>query len=703
MVVSDKVKYALSDRFLGMYKDKTPPWGPVGYVVYKRTYARWIPSEGRTEEWWETCRRVIEGNFNLVDDPRPQSEVLEEMEEAYDLMWRMIWLPPGRGLWISGTDSAARNGSSLFNCWGIVVEPSAYYPSQGSSIKASTPFVMAMDLLMLGGGIGYSVVPENVDKFRKVNNHVNLHIVCDPKHPNVAELGSGSIPPRDKDHTYIRVSDSRRGWTDALRVLIDSHFKNTNYDYNLVIDVSDVRSAGKRIKGFGGTSAGPGPLVRMLRAIHTILKSAAGRKLTPVECSDIMCNIGKCVVSGNVRRSAMLGLFSVDDDEAINMKLDKEKLNEIRWAANMSTSVDDEFDDYEKLGHAIATNGEPGIVNLERCRNYGRFIDGLQPGIDGAVQIVNPCSEANLEHAEPCCLAEIFPYRIMTAGEDYEKVARIAFRYTKRVTFAKHEWEAVQEVVGRNRRVGPGISGWEDWKQAISADRSPEEAEKYRQEILNKMYLAMKDEDEKFSKLLGCETSIKISTIKPSGSISLLNGSSPGRHAHYSKYVIRRVRLAHKDPMVELLKAAGIHVEDDLVSPNTVVADFPVKAPTGDLPTFKAAPDYSLEDQCKDQMELQTWWADQSVSSTLTFKPEEAKLIPDMLKRYKFKSTSMLPYADHGYAQAPYEPITEERYNEMMAVIKFWPSDTSFREYREQRDMEILDQTDCEGGACPIK
>lgn len=690
------------DSFLNQYKDKTPPWGPLGYVTYKRTYSRWVPSEGRTEEWWETCARVLEGNFNLVDDPREEAEILAEMERAYDLMWKMIWLPPGRGLWISGTESAAKTGSSLFNCWGIVVEPSRYYSDESAPIRSSTPFVMAMDLLMLGGGIGYSVKSENVDKFPAVKNNVDLHIVCDPKHPNFAELEAVNIPPRDKDHTYIRVKDSRRGWTDALRVVIDSHFKKTDYDYNLVIDVSDVRAAGKRIKGFGGTSAGPGPLVRMLKAINSILKEAAGRKLTSVECSDIMGNIGKCVVSGNVRRSAMLGLGTPSDEDFINMKLDQAKLAEVRWTANMSIAIDDSFDDYESIGHAIATNGEPGVVNLERCRNYGRFIDGEQPGIDGKVEIVNPCSEANLEHAEPCCLAEIFPYRVLEFNEDYEEVARIALRYTKRVTFAKHEWEPIQEVVYRNRRVGPGISGWEDWKQALWAIHGPESVD-IRRNILDSMYRAMKDEDKKFSESLGCDPSIKISTIKPSGSISLLNGSSPGRHAHYAKYVIRRIRLSHNDPMVDMLKAAGFHVEDDLVSPNTVVAEFPVKAPTADTPGFKAASDYSLREQCEDQMELQTWWADQSVSSTLTFKEEEAEQIPDLLREFKFKSTSLLPYFGHGYAQAPYEPITESQYNEMVSKVKFWPSDETFRSYKEKRDMEIMDQSDCESGACPIK
>lgn len=703
MDVKNREALVFSENFLSAYKDKTPPWGPLGYVTYKRTYSRWIPSEGRTEEWWETCRRVLEGNFNLVNDPRTHEELIEEMEESYDLMWRMLWLPPGRGLWISGTESAAKNGSSLNNCWVISMEPEKYYNDETSPLKASTPFVFAMDMLMCGGGVGTAITNESTKKFRKVNNHVNLHVVCDPKHPNVVELGAVNIPPRDQDHTYIRVKDSRRGWTDALRVLIDSHYKVTNYEYNLVIDVSDVRSSGKRIKGFGGTSAGPGPLVRLLRAVQDILKGAAGRKLTSVEIADIVGNIGKCVVAGNVRRSALLHLFSADDKKALNSKQDQDKLKEVRWTANISIEVDDKFEDYEGIGKAISINGEPGIISLERFRNYGRYIDGLQKDIDHNIKSTNPCSEIGLNSMEACNLVELFPSKIMEAEEDYVKMAKLAYRYSKRVTFAKHEWALVSEVISTNRRIGVSISGWEDWKNLTDAKMGQATAKEYRRNTLDTMYKAIKEEDKEFSNRLGCTTSIKLTTVKPSGSISLLNGSSPGRHANYSKYYIRRIRLSHTDPILDLLKEAGIHVEDDYYSPNTVVAEFPVKASTADLPGFKAVSDYTLEEQCEDQMELQTYWADNSVSSTLTFKSEEAKLIPDMLRKYKFKSTSMLPYSTHGYQQAPYEPISEEKYNEAMTGIKFWPSDTTFREYKEKRDMEIIDQTDCEGGSCPIK
>jgi hypothetical protein len=180
-----------------------------------------------------------------------------------------------------------------------------------------------------------------------------------------------------------------------------------------------------------------------------------------------------------------------------------------------------------------------------------------------------------------------------------------------------------------------------------------------------------------------------------------LNGSSPGRHRHYFEYGIRRIRMQAKDPLVEVLIDGGFHVEPDAYSPNTSVVEFPVHSPGSDLPGFKTADEDTLVEQCEDQMELQTYWADNSVSSTLTFREEEADQIPDVLRKFKFKSTSMLPYTGHGFEQAPYEPITEEAYNERMAQIRFWPTEAHMS--KEKRDMELIAQDECASGACPIR
>lgn len=291
----------LSDEFLAPYERRQPDWGPLGWITYKRTYARWADrAQTRREEWHETVRRVVEGNIAL--DPRPRTpevvqELTREAERMFDTVFHLLWTPPGRGLWISGTEFAKRHGDALVNCWAVAVKPGAY--ADGEPAKPSFPFVLAMDLLMKGGGVGFSVTHEHVKQLPTVKNPVRLHVVCDSHHPNVREVEPEPIP--QVTQTYLRVEDSREGWWHALRVVIDSHFK-AKRERHLVLDVSDVRAAGEAIRGFGGTAAGPGPLVQLLRDVNALLNDAVGVQLTPVQCTDVMNMIGRCVVAGNVRR-----------------------------------------------------------------------------------------------------------------------------------------------------------------------------------------------------------------------------------------------------------------------------------------------------------------------------------------------------------------------------------------------------------------
>jgi ribonucleoside-triphosphate reductase len=215
----------LSDEFVQAYADRQPDWGPLGWITYKRTYARWVDrAQTRREEWFETVRRVVEGNISL--DPRPRNpavvaELLAEGEEMYDSIFNFAWLPPGRGLWMSGTEYARKNGDALVNCWLISVKPDSY--EEGEPPRVSYPFVFTMDQLMKGGGVGASITLNNVVQFPPVRNPVILHIVCDSHHPNYRELDATFIP--QITHTMFRVEDSRRGWTEALRILIDAHWK----------------------------------------------------------------------------------------------------------------------------------------------------------------------------------------------------------------------------------------------------------------------------------------------------------------------------------------------------------------------------------------------------------------------------------------------------------------------------------------------
>jgi len=713
---------SLSSEFLNKYKNKQPEWGPLGYITYKRTYARRIEEENRTEEWWETVKRVVEGNFNLpVNDPRSKEEIVKEMEITYDLVFNFAFTPPGRGLWVSGTDCGQKIGSSLVNCWCISCRPESYI--HGKPKRVSMPFVFSFDNSMLGGGMGLNIQSKNVNKIPAVKNIVDLTIVCNPDHRDFKNMASFVVTeiPEKKD-IYYKIEDSRQGWCESLKHVIDSHWLK-NRVIKLVIDVSDVRPKGEPIRGFGGIASGPKLLVELLKFINNLLNNRVRGKLSPVDCADMVNYIGRTVVAGNVRRTAIILFADPDDYEFVNMKnylipikLDdpeqrktlsedeiayletmREFQSSHRWTSNNSVVIDSEFSKFEELVGSVITNGEPGFVNLTLAKNYGRLVDGYNENADPNAEGTNACGEITLESGEPCNLVEVFPYVCEKRGYDIKTVLDLAVKYAKRVTFAKYDWEITRNVVNKNRRIGVSISGIQDWY--ISRFSSKEELKKE----LDNFYNIVKNSDNVFSALLGCGVSIKTTTVKPSGTISLLPGLSPGMHWHYAPYYIRRIRFSKNDNLLGVLRKCGYYMEDDLHSPDTVVVEFPIKIYLAEHPKFRSAGDISIEEQFEFQALLQEWWADNSVSCTISFKKEEKEKLPALLNKYKnkLKSTSLLPYSDHGYKQIPYEPITKKEYERRISEIKYKPEE--IMKIDNSNVIELIDYNECISGSCPIR
>lgn len=468
-------------------KEVTPHWGELGWVTYKRTYARWLDDKNRSENWDETVKRVIEGNINL--DPRlkndPSEKTIHELTAEAKQLFRLVYglaaTPSGRNLWISGTDYQKRNGDSLNNCWFIAIRPQKYgnshivpaYLTQ-DQIAPSMPFSFLFDQLMKGGGVGFSVVDENINQIPKLDQKVDLAIVIDKKSKSYdasLKLGATDLDEWKKanqgteDYIYYKLPDTREGWVLANARLIDMHFNSTNPENKkrLVLDISDIRPYGAKIHGFGGTASGPMPLIEMLFDINQILNDRAGQNLTAVDATDICNLIGKTVVAGNVRRSAELALGSSDNQDFITMKQDEKKLYHHRWASNNSVAINSEFDNYQPIADSILHNGEPGVVNLELSRNYGRIKDGYQAGIDGEVEGTNPCGEISLANGEPCNLFEVFPFIAQKQGWDLKEAFKLAARYTKRVTFSPYDWEVSRKIINKNRRIGVSMSGIQDW------------------------------------------------------------------------------------------------------------------------------------------------------------------------------------------------------------------------------------------------
>lgn len=645
--------FYLSSTFLEEFRGSQPNWGfnGMGYFVYKRTYARPL-AEGGTEEWWQTCRRVVEGVYNVQKIhckrfglPWNDRKAQNSAQEMFRRMWDFKFLPPGRGLWAMGTDVMYLKGSAALNNCGFV-------STKDISVDFAAPFCFLMDMSMLGVGVGGD---------------------C---------KGAGTITikePMILPGTVHKIVDSREGWVEALRLLLNSY---TRKDYLPRFDYSDIRPEGTPIKGFGGVASGPEPLKEMLQSVGGLLEENIDERITSGIIVDIFNLIGKCVVAGGVRRTAEIMFSDANDEEFINLKADKEKLMSHRWASNNSVFGEVGMD-YSHLVDRIADNGEPGIVWLDTMRKYGRLSDPITNADERAMGS-NPCSEQTLESFELCCLVETFPAHHEDLS-DYAKTLKFAYLYAKTVTLIPTHDSRVNAVMLRNRRIGCSMSGI---TQAIEKFGR----HKFFTEFCNEGYEYIQRADKYYSEWLCVPSSIKTTSVKPSGTVSLLCGASPGIHYAHSEFYIRRVTLQKNSPLVQAAKDAGYAVEVSAYSPDTsVVVEFPVKEQF----YSKGKDDVSIFEQFMNAADMQYWWADNQVSITVTFSKDEKKDILPCLEYFddKLKSVSLLPIAEHGYTQAPYESIDEETYLAMSANIRQFDLDFNTHE---------VDDKFCDGDSCTI-
>ena len=620
--------FKLPPSFVEQYKDKQPKWGPVGYITYKRTYAR-TKDDGTTEEFWETCKRVVEGCYNVQkkhcnrlglywDNIKAKKSACEMFER----MWDFKFLPPGRGLWMMGSEHVDKVGAaSLQNC--------GFLSTESIVVDFAEPFCWMMDMLMLGVGVGFDTKGAGIVKIQE---------------------------PKQTDEVFV-VEDSREGWVSLLHRYLSAYAGRGGLPAE--IDYSRVRPAGSPIRGFGGTASGHGPLDELIKSIQDVLNPLIGEKITSTAIVDICNLIGRCVVSGNVRRSAELSLGEPDDEDFLSLKdpsKHPEALTHHRWASNNSIFAYVGMD-YSKVAHLTAKNGEPGYVWLDNAKAFSRM--GRDPdNKDRRVAGMNPCAEQTLENMELCCLVETFPSRHETY-EDFEKTLKYAYLYAKSVTLIPTHNEKTNQILLRNRRIGTSMSGIVQAMQKHG-----------RREFFNWCdtgYSFLKDLDKIYSDWLCVRESIKITTVKPSGSVSLLPQVTPGIHFPHSEYYIRRIRFQKDSPLVTALLNSGHKVEEDKYSPNTVVVEFPVKEEYFD----RSKTDVTIWEQMELAAQMQACWSDNAVSATVTFKPSEQEDIVHALEMYetRLKSISFLPIQDHGYEQAPYETITKSQYDAMSAKI----------------------------------
>lgn len=521
---------------------------------------------------------------------------------------------------------------------------------------------------MLGSGVGYNIQRKNVNELGVINSSFTAPVRKD-------EAGSDFIVP-----------DSREGWVQLLDRCLDLAFTSDDRKAQRGFTYSTqlVRGKGTPIKGFGGIASGPEDLVWGIGEISRILESRRGDKLRPIDCLDIMNIIGAVVVSGNVRRSAQIAIGDYDDLDYLRAKRwDLGNIPSWRSNSNNSVACDDVSLLPREFWEGYAGNGEPyGLINLELSRSCGRLGETQYP--DPRVQGYNPCAEQGLENYETCCLAEIFLPQISSRDEMLD-LSRLLYRICKHSLALPCHLPETEEVVRRNFRMGIGVTGY---LQATEEQRS----------WLDYVYRELRRYDQEYSEANGFPVSIKLTTVKPSGTLSLLPGVTPGCHPAYARYLIRRIRVSSNSPLVDVCRSHGYAVEnvrkfDGSEDDSTMVVEFPFSYPEGTV----TAEGCSGIDQLEVVRRLQAEWSDNAVSCTVYYKKEDLPAIKQyLLENYKdnFKSLSFLLHNEHGFDQAPLEEITEERYNELVANTRVIKSVT---------DASFESDDECSTGVCPIK
>ena len=629
-------RFKLSDNFVSKYKRKKPPFGfnGLGELVYMRTYSR-IKENGKNERWWETVRRVVEGTYSMQKNHIDNYQLgwnawqaQASAQEMYERMFTMKFLPPGRGLWAMGTPITEEKGlyAALNNC--------AFVSTKTLKEDYSKPFCFLMDASMLGVGVGFD---------------------C---------KGAGEIIVKGlnkaKKEELFEIPDTREGWVESLKLLLESYFHGAA---EVQFDYSKIRPEGEPIKGFGGVSSGHEPLEEIHEAIRGVLENNSGEPITTTTIVDIMNLIGKCVVAGNVRRTAEIVFGNPDDEEYLNLK--NYEVNPHRemygWTSNNSVFAKLGMD-YTDICKRIVDNGEPGLAWLQNMRKFSRMQNGGDDK-DHRVMGGNPCLEQSLESYELCCLVETFPDN-HDSYEDYARTLKYAYLYAKTVTLGKTHWSDTNRVMLRNRRIGCSVSG----VAQFITNRGLEELRTW----LENGYKVIKSWDTMYSDWFAVPKSIKTTSVKPSGTVSLLAGATPGLHYPESRFYVRRIRVSKHSELIEPLKKAGYKVEPAFGSEDTtMVIEVPVDVGQG----IRTAKELSIWEQFNLAAFMQRHWADNQVSCTATFDPEtEANELPHVLNyfQYRLKGISLLPRHPLGaYRQMPYEAIEKKEYKKQVKKLGY--------------------------------
>ena len=632
--------------------------------IHKSRYARWLETENRRETWEETVKRYFDFFEKHLKGKKGIKEQRKELEQA---VLNMEIMPSMRSLMTAG-EALERDNVAGYNC--------AYL-----AVNKTRAFDECLFILMCGTGVGFSVERREVEKLPEVPDELF-----------------------DTDTTIV-VADSKIGWAKAYKELIQMLYAGQIAKW----DMSKVRAAGERLKTFGGRSSGQEPLDNLFRFTVEIFQSAKGRKLSSIECHDIMCKIAEIVVVGGVRRSALISLSNLTDERMRNAKTGQWWLDNTQRALSNNSVCYTEKPDVniflkEWMALIQSKSGERGIFNRQAAKKQ---VEKLGDRRDADHNFgTNPCSEIILRDKEFCNLTEVV-VRPSDCPKDLKEKVRLAtilgtwqatltnFRYLSKEWKTNCDEEALLGVSLTGIMDNEFTSGSYDKKKEVQAvvDQLPA--------LLTMLKEICVDTNKKVAKQLGIKPSAAITCVKPSGTVSQLVDAASGIHARHSHFYIRTVRGDKKDPLCQFLVDKGIPHESDVTKPeHTWVFSFPVKTSKNAI----CRNDKSAIEQLEFWKLYQEYWCEHKPSVTITVKEEEwIEVGAWVYKNFDMISgISFLPYSDHSYKQAPYQECTEKEYQEM---LKKMPKDIDWNELSKY---ELNDNTRgsqeyaCTGDKCEI-
>ncbi len=687
-------RYTLHDDIKNeLLKLPVPPISSCAYrySVFLRTYSRLLPN-GAREQWIDTVLRVIQGtmscyinhmknnglrvDFNWVD-----KKALRMAKSLY----QMKWSPPGRGLYAMGTDHTYKNGNAALN--------NCYACDTKNLVKSLS---WAMDMLMCGGGVGFDCTWDGV-----------------------------AIKPNKQDFFVYTVPDTRQGWVSALELLLRSYIPVDGKITNAfpIFDYSIIRPYGAAIRGFGGTASGPEPLrvllIRMeifldmfidyqiantidqkadlyetmVRRQHehnvytfnkydieetvSLVRSTVYKYDKPYNITrlivDAFNSVGSCVMSGNVRRSSLIALADAGDQVFLdlkNLEVNPERCSLYHRSNNtVRFWASEQFDQWlPQIIERVRNNGEPGIANMINCQKYGRYTD-IKYGPDTAT-LLNPCGEINLNSFEPCTLSTICPYncRIDPTNEkspidekEMMRACKDATFYATVVTTVRHHWYDSNEIIAKNRRIGVSFGGITNIYDNYGC--------RYLISVARKLYFYIRQVNETFASTFGIPRAIRVTTVKPEGTLSIVMNVNAGCHFAIIKYGKRRVGFDDNNPIVKLLQQAGYESEKSVYNSTMTNIIFPISS----MGT-RSAKTVSIHEKFLLAALMQRHYSDNSVSFTGDFSYEnESEDIERVVSAYanQIKSVSMLPFKQDTqvYAQMPFEETCADEYQQRSSNV----------------------------------